>query len=160
MTLHIRNATMSDYAPLCAILAEGDALHSEFLPNRFCHPREHQVARTREYIFSLIDDPDTSVLLAEEESRIAGAIITIVRDTAPIPILTPRRVANIDIIVVRQDQQGRGIGQALMVQAEQWARTRGADDIELTVYFFNQKAIRFYSGLGYEGLSQKMVKKL
>ena len=100
------------------------------------------------------------MLVAEEDCQIVGAIVTVVRDTLPIAVLTPRRVANIDIIVVRSDRQGRGIGRALMAQAEQWARTRGADDIELTVYSFNQKAIRFYSELGYETVSQKMVKKV
>jgi GNAT superfamily N-acetyltransferase len=158
--MEIRKASMDDYEAMCAILSEGDALHSAHLPDRFCPPAAHQVARTREYISSLIDDPDTSVYLAEEAGQITGVIITIVRDTLAIPILTRRRVANIDIIVVSHDQQGRGIGRALMAQAEQWARVRGAHDIELTVYFFNQKAMRFYTELGYEGLSQKMVKKL
>jgi GNAT superfamily N-acetyltransferase len=118
------------------------------------------VARTREYIAGLVDDPDTAVLVAEYQSQIVGAIVTIVRDTMPIPILTPRRFATIDIVVVRHDMQGKGIGRALMSRAEQWARGRGASDIELSVYFFNQKAVRFYTELGYEGLLQKMVKKL
>ncbi len=160
MGIRIRKATMDDYEAMCALLSEGDTLHSTHLPDRFCPPAGHRVARTREYISSLIDDPDTSIFLAEEADQINGVIITIVRDTLAIPILTPRRIANIDIIVVRHDHQGRGIGRALMAQAEEWARSRGAHDIELTVYFFNQKAIRFYTELGYEGISQKMAKKL
>lgn len=160
METRIRKASMDDYEAMCAILSEGDALHSTHLPDRFCPPAGHQAARTREYISSLVHDPDTSVFLAEDADQITGVIITIVRDTLAIPILTPRRIANIDIIVVRHDQQGRGIGRALMAQAEKWAQSRGAHDIELTVYFFNQKAIRFYTGLGYKGISQKMVKKL
>lgn len=151
---------MEDYGGLCAVLAECDTLHSTKLPDRFCPPPAGQAARTREYIASLLDDPDTSVLVAEQRGQVMGAIITIVRNTAPLPILTPRRVANIEIISVRHDQQGHGIGQALMKQAEQWATSKGAGDIELSVYLFNQKAIRFYSELGFQSLYQKMVKKI
>ncbi len=160
MGIHIREATMKDYEGVCAVLAECDALHSAHLPGRFRPPPAGQVARTRDYISSLLDDPDTAILVAEEAGQVVGVIITIVRDTLPLPILTPRRIASVDIVAVRQDQQGRGIGRSLLVQAEQWARSRGASDMELTVFLFNEKAIRFYTELGFEGFSQKMEKKI
>ncbi len=156
----IRPATMNDYEDLCRILAECDALHSARLPGWFNPLADPRLARTREYFAELMQDPNTSVLVAEQDGRIAGAIITLVRDTPPIPILVPRRFGSIDIIVVRQDQRGLGIGRALMAQAEAWAKAMGAQDIQLSVYAFNHSAIRFYESLGYEAISQKMSKDL
>jgi GNAT superfamily N-acetyltransferase len=42
-----------------------------------------------------------------------------------------------------------GIGQALLRRAERWAAERGASELELTVWEFNQDAIAFYEKLGY-----------
>jgi len=44
--------------------------------------------------------------------------------------------------------------------ADQWAAEKGAANIELTVYEFNQSAIAFYEGLGYTPLSRKLSKPL
>ncbi len=160
MGIEIRTATMNDYERLYLLLAEVDSLHTHAMPHVFRALPNLQAARSREYLSELLDDPDNSILLAEQSGQLVGAIITLVRDTPPYPILVSRRVANIDVIVIRQDQQGRGIGRALMACAAEWARSLGAQEIELSVYSFNQHAIQFYENLGYEEISKKMAKKL
>jgi diamine N-acetyltransferase len=160
MEISIRRAILNDYDRLCHLLAECDALHAAALPGIFHAVPDPQAARTREYISGLLQDFNTLVLVAEQSGQIVGAIITIVRDTPPIPILTPRRLAFVDIIAIRHDQQGRGTGRELMKAAEQWARCVGAQEIELNVFTFNQKAIRFYESLEYTEISKKMVKQL
>jgi GNAT superfamily N-acetyltransferase len=77
-----------------------------------------------------------------------------------VPILVPRRYAVIDNIIVRAERRGHGIGLALMEAAETWALSLGAEMVELTVYLFNRRAIRFYEELGYSTLSQRMIKPL
>jgi GNAT superfamily N-acetyltransferase len=64
------------------------------------------------------------------------------------------------VISVRQEARGQGIGRALMTSAEEWALSVGAQDMELSVFFFNENAARLYAGLGYVDLSKKMVKNL
>src|SRR5512133_1355681 len=147
--LIIRRASLKDYEELCSVFAECDALHSAHHPSRVHALADPQTARTREHISELIFDPNTALLVAEQEAHLVGAIVVIIRDAPPIPILTPRRFANVEIVAVRQGQHGRGIGRALMTRAEEWARSMGAQDIELSVYSFNQEAVRFYEGLEY-----------
>jgi hypothetical protein len=44
--------------------------------------------------------------------------------------------------------------------AQAWAIAKGATSVELNVFEFNQKAIAFYEGLGYQTLSRKMSNDL
>jgi GNAT superfamily N-acetyltransferase len=53
-----------------------------------------------------------------------------------------------------------GIGRALMHRVERWAEEKGATEIELNVYEFNQSAFSFYLSLGYVTTSRKMEKRL
>ncbi len=47
-----------------------------------------------------------------------------------------------------------------MEKMQEWAIAKGATSIELNVYEFNETAISFYEGLGYQTLSRKMSKEL
>ncbi len=160
MNFAIRKATMQDYEHLCDVLAEVDRLHVQHLPEHFRPLASPLDARSREYLSGIIAGPNSTILLAEEGDQITGAVILLVQETPSIPILISRRYVGIDVIVVRGDRQGQGLGRALMAESEAWACSMGIRDIQLGVYLFNQKAIRFYEELGYTALSQKMEKKL
>lgn len=82
------------------------------------------------------------------------------RESPPLPFVVQRRIAIVDLISVRQDQRGSGMGRALMAAAEGWARSMGADTVELNVFMLNQNAIHLYEALGYAPISQRMVKKM
>jgi ribosomal protein S18 acetylase RimI-like enzyme len=47
-----------------------------------------------------------------------------------------------------------------MDQAHEWAIAKGAVDIELNVFEFNQPALAFYRALGYETSTRRMVRNL
>lgn len=158
--MQIRPALISDYEALCAVLFECDSYHAAHLPERFTPLNDPHLARTRDYIAGLLADPTASILVAEQDDRLLGVIITLVRDTPPLAILTPRRFGNVEVISVRREARGQGIGRALMTRAEEWARSVGAQDMELSVYLFNEDAARLYAGLGYVDLSKKMLKRL
>jgi ribosomal protein S18 acetylase RimI-like enzyme len=66
----------------------------------------------------------------------------------------------VDTLVVKEGFRQQGIGQKLMDKVHQWAISRGANEVELNVYEFNQEAMAFYRQLGYETISQKMSKPL
>ena len=53
-------------------------------------------------------------------------------------------------IATAPDVRGSGAGRALMLDAENRARTRGFERMSLTVHPSNARAIRFYEGLGWE----------
>jgi ribosomal protein S18 acetylase RimI-like enzyme len=158
MTVNIRQAAQEDYSALCELFDEIDAYHRDRLPHLFKHPGGP--ARDLEYFSWLVSDENVGFFVAEIDERLVGLIHALVRDAPDIPILVPRRYAIVDTLVVKSDFQQQGIGKQLMDSIQAWALAKGATCIELSVYEFNQTAISFYEGLGYQTLSRKMSKDL
>jgi GNAT superfamily N-acetyltransferase len=158
MNFRLREATDQDYAGLCEVFAEVDALHAEALPHVF-QPIDGP-ARTREYFASIIADPDAGLFVAESEGRIVGLVDVRIHETPPVPMLVPRRYAIIDAIAVRKGHQRKGVGRALMERAEQWAHDRGLSEVSLNVWEFNRGAIEFYERLGYATALRRMKRTI
>ena len=166
MRFSIRAATEDDIDALNQIIGDVDALHREHLPHIFQEP--DGPARDREYMLGVLADESCGFFVAEAEepiaSRTEGAILGFVqltiRDTPPIPILVPRRIAFVETLAVREEVRRMGIGRALMDHAQCWAGEQGATEIDLTVHEFNQVAMSFYRRLGYATSSRRMSKRL
>lgn len=152
----IRRATGADYEALCGILAEVDQFHCERLPGIF--QAVSGPARSREYLDSLLQNPEALVLLAEAGDQAVGCLLALLRPAPPAPILVPRLIAFIDTLAVLSVWRRQGIGRALMDGAHNWAREHGADDLELNVFAFNEGAVAFYRSLGYEVQAYRMAR--
>jgi GNAT superfamily N-acetyltransferase len=63
-------------------------------------------------------------------------------------------------VAVEERHRGRGLGRAAMLLAEDEARRRGATELGLNVFGFNDVAIGLYHSLGYETSSVQMRKLL
>jgi ribosomal protein S18 acetylase RimI-like enzyme len=70
------------------------------------------------------------------------------------------RQAHIFLLYVAPNHRRRGLGSALMQQAEAWARARGDRKIGLQVFAHNAAAIALYQSLGYGVQSLTLEKKL
>lgn len=70
------------------------------------------------------------------------------------------RHAHIFLLYVLPEHRRRGIGRALMLQAEAWAMARGDRQIGLQVFQSNQAALNLYHNLGFQAQSIWMVKPL
>lgn len=70
------------------------------------------------------------------------------------------RHAHIFLVYVVPTERRRGIGAALLRQAEAWARERGDRQIGLQVFCSNQAALHLYEKSGYQPQSIWMVKGL
>jgi GNAT superfamily N-acetyltransferase len=60
--------------------------------------------------------------------------------------------------VVASDVRGRGIGRALVHEAEQWARAKGSPRMSLTSGVQRAEAHEFYKRLGYEQTGVRLTK--
>jgi ribosomal protein S18 acetylase RimI-like enzyme len=158
MAVLIREATAQDCDNLCELIGEVDALHRENLPHMFKRPAGP--ARDRDLLLGLIENRSVGLFIAEVKGEVAGFVNVVLRDAAPLPIFVPRRFAVVDNLAVKKKFQRSGVGQALMAEAERWAKYNGAIEIELNVYEFNEEAIAFYERLGYETFSRRMSKVL
>ena len=158
MKVSVRKATADDYTSLCELFNEADALHRDKLPHVFQQP--NGAPREQDYYLGLIADENVALLVAEAGGNLVGYVHGIVRDAPALPVFVRRRYAVVDAVVVRSGFQNHGIGRRLMDEMQVWALAKGATSIELNVYEFNETAISFYEGLGYQTFSRKMSKEL
>ena len=145
---------------LCEIFAEVDALHCEALPHVFQKPPGP--ARTRAYIRRLLQsvgvlaDEDAMIFVAQSGDDVVGLVKASIREAPDYSIMVPRRYAEIGTLAVKEGFRRSGVGRALMEEVHRWARDRGANQVELIVWEFNQGARIFYETLGYRTSSRRM----
>lgn len=63
-------------------------------------------------------------------------------------------------LVVGSEPCGRGVGQALLFAAEDWARRKGAGDLMLTTHKRRTGAHSFYRQMGFEATGYRFRKEL
>ena len=158
MVLSLRRATDQDYEALCGLLGELDSLHREALPQVFRKPEGP--ARTKDYISHLLAEENGVVFVAERDGEVIGFVQAAVQEARAIPIMVPRCYVVIGDLVVKDGLRRLGVGRLLAEKAHQWAVSKGASQIELNVWEFNQGAIAFYEKLGYSAASRRMWKAL
>jgi ribosomal protein S18 acetylase RimI-like enzyme len=152
MGVVIRDARREDWAAIAAIFREGDALHHTGAPEVFGPPLEP--ARPPAFVEAVLDDPEQAMLVAEDDGAVLGVLHLYFRERWP-PIVAAR-IAVIESVVVLQRVQRRGVGRRLMEAGHALARQRGATEVWLDVWSFNQAAIGFYEHLGYREVMQRM----
>ena len=69
----------------------------------------------------------------------------------------PRKVIEVDNLVVRLDQRGKGIGHRLLDAAVDWSRRHDATHVEVSVHAFNGRARRFYRHFGFVPSMERLV---
>ncbi len=149
--IHIRPATRLDVPELRGLRAQVHALHARLLPD-FFRLEDNGGALVLER------DPWAEILVAcagdKADAQVRGYIVMRVVDTPWDPSMTPRRRAQVEILVVDESHRREGIGARLMTEASRWARGRGAVEVVLTVWTDNREAERFYESLGYEPIAR------
>ena len=156
MQLRIRKAREHDYEAICELCEQVDRLHRQRLPHLFRKP--DGPVREREYFQELLEDASMAMFVCEAGEALVGLVSVKVLHSVDMALLAPRRYAEVDNLVVDDAHRRRGIGGALMTQAEEWAIKKGATSLELTVFEFNYPAYAMYDSLGYEVISHRMTK--
>ena len=97
-----------------------------------------------ESLTALVDSESTKIFVAINESnKILGMLSLIVMK---IPTGTKSWIED---VVVDEKTRGKGVGQSLMVHAQEQARNLGAKSIDLTSRHAREQANRLYQSLGY-----------
>lgn len=154
----IRPAADDDYDGLAAVYIEVDELHREALPRMFRAPDGPALGRA--YFASMLAGEDSALIVADRGGAIVGFARLQARLAPDTPYHRPRRWVEVDTLAVLSEVQRGGVGRALMLAAESWARERGIAEIELNVYEFNRRAIAFYERIGYVTQSRRMRRSL
>ena len=154
----IRPATPADYETLCQLFTTVDQLHIDNLPHIFQQPTSP--AREESYLLERMADETVGLFIAEMAGAAVGLIEGVLRYAPYLPMVVQRKYVVVETLAVVPSAQRQGVGQALMAHMETWAREQGAENLDLSVWAFNEGALAFYEQLGYEVTLLRMAKWL
>jgi diamine N-acetyltransferase len=150
--MHIREATKSDYEVVHQIQKQVHEIHTKERPD---HYKMADTTLDKEYFNSLIDGENTKVFLLEEDQPIAYTIITI-KNTEERPILIPKKVVYMDDFGVDIKYRGKGLGKIFFGKILEFAKNIAANSLELSVWEFNENAIKFYESMNLKTKMRRM----
>lgn len=168
--VRIRDATPADLPALGTLLAETFRFHAAERPDVFVPVADGSLDLT--YLDRCFSDPDAHLFVAEgeqadgeteghgDERAVIGLVQCEVRHTPNRDMLAPRTHVHVEELVVTAAARGRGVGRALMVRAENWARELGITTVELNVFSFNAPARSLYEDLGYRPSAYLLTKQV
>ncbi|MBI2780684.1 MAG: GNAT family N-acetyltransferase [Chloroflexi bacterium] len=152
----IRPATPEDDGALAALEYESAIHHATIDPDRWRAMSVSAIAESRR--FWQEREPRDVALVADADGRVVGMVeLWLRRPKDPNNARVPRVEAHLGISVASA-ARGQGVGTALMLAAEEWARAHGADRMDLGVDAANEGAKRLYERLGYEVHGHRMDK--
>lgn len=139
--MQIRNAHLADADVLVELLAQLDYSAAGFI---------------KEKIAGLLSHPDAALLVAEQDHLVRGFI-----SLHFIPqIALAGDFCRVSYFCVDTTQTSRGIGKLLLEHAEELARQRGCDRMELHCHSRRLRSHAFYERQGYEDSPKYLMKKL
>lgn len=153
-----REATTSDVPAICVLGQVVNLLHHEAWPRIFSPASD--LRRDVSYWSRSIETENSTTFIAESSGEIVGFVTVGRRATEDLSLLLPCCFAHVGSVCVTEAFRGQGIGRELMAQAELWAAANGAAEVRLSVWSFNQPALRLYEELGYEVRSLSLAKDL
>lgn len=106
----------------------------------------------------LIRDAGTEAFVATVEGQPEPLGLLVIKPDFDYFTDHPR--AYVEILVVAEEAEGRGVGRALMAHAEQWGRDHGCHEVALDVFANNPSAIAFYERIGFAPDHLRLSKSL
>jgi ribosomal protein S18 acetylase RimI-like enzyme len=155
--MQIRKASRGDLETLSRLNVHVQQLHAEAHPDLFKMPTGDDFAVS--FFTSLIDDSNIFIYLAEEAAPIGYIVLRVMRRSEN-AFMHPWHFVYIDQICVEPDYQGKGIGKALIEEAEKLAVLMDLDFVGLDSWDFNTEAHEFFYTQGYETFNLRMKKKI
>lgn len=102
-------------------------------------------------------EPDCSIFVARDDS---GALLGFALTRMQPDATSGEMSAHLETLAVAETAQGQGIGAALMKNAEDAARERGARSMTLNVFETNERARALYARKGYTEELIRCIKPL
>jgi GNAT superfamily N-acetyltransferase len=146
--MSIRKAVRGDGLLLSRLSVDVQQLHADQHPRIFKMPQREDFAIT--FFDEMLADPAVHIFVAEADGRAIGFILCKLVERPENPFTFAARILLVDQISVRPQVQGKGIGAALLQQAELLARELKAERVVLDSWDFNLGAHTFFERMGFE----------
>lgn len=158
--ISLQRATVQDIDTLIFLYDEFHAFHVRGVPDRLRFPtqiNEEYVAEIRQMLSDLLQREDAVILLARVGETVAGLAEAYIRQDEEHPLKIACRYGYLQSLIVLEAFRKHGLGKLLVKTAEQWARERGAAEMQLDTWEFDAGPLHFYEHLGYRTLRRHMV---
>lgn len=129
---------IEDFEKVNELMKEVHAIHVENRPDLFIDLKEPISSKQFK---ELVDNQDNISILAEQENQILGICFVSFRDKT---CMVEKRTAYMDDLCVGNHYRKQGIGSKLFYYAQEQAKRRGAERLDLMVWGFNESAQQFY----------------
>jgi len=159
----IRRANDRDIETMCEIYYDFHEFHVCGVPThlRSLGDRERwDRSYLRQALDKIIHSDDSEIFVAEAAGKLAGLIEVYVRIDPNEATLVRHQYAELQSLMVLAPFRKNGIGTQLVGVAQRWAREKGATEMRLGVWEFNQAAREFYEAVGFKTLKRRMVAEL
>lgn len=146
--MNTRVATPLDAPTLSRLCMDVQHLHVKHYPGIFRMPENDEFAVS--FFSEILANPSAHIFIVEENGNAVGYILCQLIERPENPFTFAARILHIDQISVRPEARGKGVGAALMHQAEELANKLDVDRIDLDSWDFNRSAHRFFEHNGFE----------
>lgn len=158
MNISVEIAKIEDFYAVNSIVKEGHEEHANAYPHIFKKVDEVMSAH---YFSELLSNPDCEIFVARLNNyEVVGFAVMELQHPPLFESLIPRKYAYMNDFGVKETFQRNGIGNLLFQACVEWSREKGAKNLDLTVWEFNEKAISFYEKNEMRTISRKMSMKL
>jgi ribosomal protein S18 acetylase RimI-like enzyme len=156
MKIGIRKAGTCDVAALVKLNGQVQSLHAALYPGDF-KPKvdDDELA---DFMISVMEQDENRILIAEIDEIAVGYVWLEIKNCPETALTFARRVVFLQQICVNSGHRRRGIGSALLIQIEQFAKEDGADEILLGTWSSNEIAQGFFRSRGFEPFTILMRK--
>ncbi len=143
--MKIRKAEEKDADGILALLVQVLSVHAAIRPDIFVEGRPKY---DRSGVIRLIGDHSRRSYVAEEDGKVLGYALCIIKEPQKDGFTLPRRTLYVDDLCVDANARGRHIGTALFEHVKKEAFSLGCSEITLNVWEGNDAAKAFYANMG------------
>jgi GNAT superfamily N-acetyltransferase len=158
--IEIREARASDVPDILRLNIELHEYSAKGVPSRLRIPERYDDEARHRYVDSVLTAADATYLLAVDRDDAIGYTEIHLQEPEEDPGVVPTRRAHLQALMVTGLRRREGVGRALLVASEDWARERGAEEMELDHWIFDGDPSVFYEHAGYVPLSEMRIKRL
>ena len=146
----IQKATKDDFLGIHKIFQEVHDHHLNGTINTF----KDIDPFTEEEFNEALKDKNTFLLVAKEKEIEGFILATIVEKEGRHTKF--KKSLHINTIGTKKDSQNKGVGSALIKEIKKIAKENKCDNINLSVWSFNDNAIKFYKHIGFQSKKMNM----
>jgi ribosomal protein S18 acetylase RimI-like enzyme len=163
MAVFIRRPKDHDIEALCDMYYDFHEFLVCGVPTHLCSlgdKAQWDRASLREALDKIMQGDDSEIFVAETAGKLAGLIEVCARQDPDEAAIVQHQYAELQSLVVLAPFRRKGIGTRLVKAARRWGREKGATEMRLGVWEFNQAAREFYEAVGFRTLKRRMVAAL